>query len=264
VATGAAPAGGDRLAPWLRRPDRAGLLTDFDGTLSPIVDDPSAAAPLAGAARTLARLARRYAQVAVVSGRPVAYLAQRLGTTSGLILVGLYGLERIKDGVVEELPEAGRWRSVVDRVATAAEQASPAGVHIERKGLSVVLHTRTAPETSHWVEIWAARAAGATGLVAHPGKRSIELRPPVKADKGTVVEELAQGLDAVCFLGDDRGDLPAFAALGRLAHRGIHTLAVAVESDESPPELLDAADLVVAGPQGALAFLEALAGDSRC
>jgi trehalose 6-phosphate phosphatase len=260
VASGAALTGDDRLAPWLRRPDRAGLLTDFDGTLSPIVDDPATAAPLPGAAHTLARLARRYAQVAVISGRPVAYLAHRLGTASGLVLVGLYGLERIKDGVVEELPEAGRWRAVVDRVATAAEQASPSGVHIERKGLSVVLHTRTAPQASHWVEIWTARAAGATGLVAHPGRRSIELRPPVAADKGTVVDELAQGLDAVCFIGDDRGDLPAFAALDRLSHRGIHTLAVAVDSDESPPELLAAADLVVPGPPGALAFLQALAG----
>ncbi len=39
---------------------------------------------------------------------------------------------------------------------------------------------------------------------------SVELRPPVKTDKGTVVDELASGLGAACFFGDDLGDLPAF------------------------------------------------------
>ncbi len=45
---------------------------------------------------------------------------------------------------------------------------------------------------------------------------SWELRPPVPTDKGTVVTELAAGLAAVCFVGDDTGDLPAFEALRRL------------------------------------------------
>ncbi|HSS11457.1 MAG TPA: hypothetical protein VLL25_16350, partial [Acidimicrobiales bacterium] len=87
----------------------------------------------------------------------------------------------------------------------------------------------------------------------------VELRPPVEADKGTVVEELASGLDAVCFIGDDRGDLPAFAALARLAAEGRDTLAIAVNSDEAPTELLAAADVVVDGPSGVLDLLEALA-----
>ena len=42
-----------------------------------------------------------------------------------------------------------------------------------------------------------------------------------------------------------------------------HTVAVAVESAESPPELLRVADLLVAGPEGAHALVEYLArGDS--
>ena len=89
---------------------------------------------------------------------------------------------------------------------------------------------------------------------------SIELRPPLDTDKGTVVMELADGLEAVCYLGDDRGDMPAFAALARMSEAGRDVLAVAVRSDESPSELLVAADLVVEGPAGVLELLEALAG----
>jgi trehalose 6-phosphate phosphatase len=90
-------------------------------------------------------------------------------------------------------------------------------------------------------------------------KASVELHPPVAADKGTVVAAATAGLEAACFLGDDVGDLPAFAALERLRTAGLHGVCVAVRTAESPPELLDRADLVVEGPAGALDVLRRLA-----
>jgi trehalose 6-phosphate phosphatase len=87
---------------------------------------------------------------------------------------------------------------------------------------------------------------------------SVELHPPVAVDKGTVVEELASGLAAVCFVGDDIGDLPAFDALDRLAARGLSTLRVAVGTSESVSEIVERADVLVDGPSGALAFLRSL------
>ena len=96
--------------------------------------------------------------------------------------------------------------------------------------------------------------------MAHPGKMSVELRPPVQTDKGTVIAELGAQLDAVCFIGDDRGDLPGFEELRRLRSSGKSTLAVAVAGPETPPEVLDAADVVVEGPEGVIGLLEALAG----
>ena len=109
------------------------------------------------------------------------------------------------------------------------------------------------------MERFAARQAAERAVVAHPGKMSVELRPPVATDKGTVVAELSAGLRAVCFIGDDVGDLPAFAALARLhSGGGMSTLAVAVAADETPRQLLDAADLVVAGPVGVARLLDEL------
>jgi trehalose 6-phosphate phosphatase len=246
------------LGPWRQEPGTAGVLTDFDGTLSPIVDDPEQALPLAGAADTLARLARRYRTVAVISGRPVAYLMDRLGPPPGVALVGLYGLEKGGLDQVIPLPEADRWRPCVDQVATAAEREAPPGVYVERKGLTVGLHVRRAPQHAAWVDAWAAEQASRTGLVVHHGKMALELVPPVDRDKGRVVTELADGLRAVCYLGDDLGDLPAFDALSRLAATGVATLTVAVRSNESPAPLLAQADVIVEGPAGALAFLQQL------
>jgi trehalose 6-phosphate phosphatase len=87
---------------------------------------------------------------------------------------------------------------------------------------------------------------------------SFELHPPINADKGTAMLELAHDLDAVCYLGDDVGDLQAFAALDVLADKGATTARVAVDSGEAPGELLERADLVVDGPAGALDFLRRL------
>ncbi|HEX3425945.1 MAG TPA: trehalose-phosphatase [Acidimicrobiales bacterium] len=239
------------------------MLSDFDGTLAPIVEDPEAARPLPGVRDTLQALARRYQRVAVVSGRPVSYLTAHLGAPEGVVLVGLYGLEKGAANGVEILPAARRWRPAVDQVAAAAEREAPPGVYVERKGLSVGLHVRRAPQYAGWVEAWSEQQAAATGLVKHRGKQAVELVPPVATDKGRVVAELARGLTAVCYLGDDLGDVPAFVALHRLAASGVSTLAVAVRSSETPPELLAQADATVDGPPGALALLRRLQSDSR-
>lgn len=246
------------LEPFRAAPATAAVMLDFDGTLAPIVDDPARAVPVDGAVEVLAALAGRLGVVAVVSGRPAAYLAERLHGASGVVLAGLYGLERVVGGRIVESPEAARWGREAGALADRAQTEAPAGVLVERKGPVVALHVRTAPEHQGWIDHFAQREADATGMVAHPGRMSVELRPPSGGDKGAVVAELGAGLSAVSFFGDDRGDLPAFAALGELRGRGATTLAVAVDSPEAPPELLAAADVVVDGPPAVLAGLRTL------
>ena len=245
------------LAPFLERPDRSGITSDFDGTLAEIVDDPADAEPVAGVFEVLETLATRYGRVAVVSGRPVAFLSKHL--PESLLLSGLYGLEVVDHGRHADHPSAGTWREVVDDVASTSTSRGPAGMRVEGKGLSVTLHFREHPEAEADVRAWAQRQAARSGLDVRPARMSFELHPPVSADKGTALASVAQGLEAICFLGDDVGDLPAFDTLDRLAKDGVHTLRVGVQSSEAPAELLDRADLVVAGPPGALQVLRALA-----
>ncbi|MBV8961395.1 MAG: trehalose-phosphatase [Actinobacteria bacterium] len=248
------------LDPLVAHPDRAGVVTDFDGTLSPIVLDPAAARPLPDAPAVLARLGAKYARVGVVSGRPAAFLLDRLGPLEGVRLIGLYGLEWADGPTVVEHPDVARFRAVMDDAVRAAEEAAPAGVTVEPKGLSVTLHVREVPTLGDWALQWAKLEADRLGLAVHPARKSVELRPPVPIDKGSVVEELLEGLHAGCFVGDDLGDLPAFDALDRLEGRGLLGVRVAVRSAEAPPELLRRADVTLDGPDGALALLSDLAG----
>jgi len=253
------------LAVLLDDPGASAVLTDFDGTLAPIVMDPATAYPLPEAPGVLAALARRYAVVAVVSGRPAAFLAQRLAAAGPTVrLFGLYGLEWVEDGVVQRAREVEPWRGPAAEVVEAARAEFAEGaVGIEDKGASVTLHWRQAPEEGERAWAFARAWAQRTGLILQPGRMAVEFRPPVGIDKGAVVERLARGCAAACFAGDDAGDLAAFAALDRLAAAGTRAVRLAVTDEDTPPELVTAADMVARGPAEALDLLSALAARGR-
>lgn len=239
------------------------VISDFDGTLSPIVVDHAAARPLPGAVDTLLALCRTYGRVAVVSGRPAAFLAEHLELVPplppALRVTGLYGLEWLgADAQVQVAAGAEPWREVVETAAARAEAGRPRGVGVERKGLSVTLHWRQHPEGERWARGFASSAADGLGLAVHAARRSVELRPPLAVDKGTAVADLAAGFAAACYLGDDLGDLPAFAALDDLRGAGARTVKIVARSDEVPAEVVAAADLVLDGPEAALEFLREL------
>lgn len=209
----------------------------------------------------LADLAARYRTVGAVSGRPVAFLAERL--PPALVLSGLYGLESLAGGERRDHPEADRWRPIVAaavaRAEAAAELAELQGLRVEPKGLSLTLHYRGRPELAELVDGVAQGLAGAFGLEARPAKMSVELHPPIDSDKGTAVAALAAGASAVLYAGDDHGDLAAFDALDDLARHGVATVRVAVGGGELPAVVADRADLVVPSPAHLVALLTPLA-----
>lgn len=225
--------------------------------MSPIVDDPAAARPLPDAARALRALTADLALVAVVSGRPVEFLRDRIGAP-GLVLVGQYGMERIVDGQVAVDPRVEPYLGAVAAAASEAERTWPE-LLVERKGaLAFTVHWRNAPNHEPPPEGLSALAAR-HGLLTQPGRKACELRPPVDIDKGTAVEDLIAPLTGgVAFAGDDRGDLAAFDALDRWAamrgRAGTGAL-IAVRSSEAPLELLERADVVVDDATGLAALL---------
>ena len=240
------------LLPLTRDPGRSALCLDFDGTLSAIVTDPVGAQPWPGVPILLARLAARFALVAVVSGRPTDFLHEVLDSPPGVTLIGLYGLGRVG-------PDARPWEPVIADAVARARAEAPAGVYVEPKGLTVTLHWRNAPEAGPWAHSFAAREEEERGLRVYPGRMSLELRPPLDVDKGTVVRSLVEGMRAVAVFGDDLGDLPAFDAAAELGAQGVAVARVAVVDAESDVRVAASADLVVDGPAGAVTLLEALA-----
>jgi trehalose 6-phosphate phosphatase len=249
-------------------PARTGISVDFDGTLAEIVPVPEEARPLSGATEVLRLLAARFAVMAVVSGRPVSFLADRLSVSTPdnrIQLFGEYGLEcRLADGSVSRDPAVEHYLADVAAALREARASAKEGVHVEEKGISLTLNWRRATRYADDTLELADRLAARHALALRRGKMAVELIPRVGRDKGTVVAELFAGLAAGCVLGDDLADLPAFAAAEAIAReRPFEAVRVVAMSGEVPPELVAAADLSVEGPAGALSFLRALAAGVR-
>ncbi len=230
---------------------KAGIILDFDGTLSPIAPRPDLARPVEGAREALGALVGRYAVIAVVTGRPAEDVAELLGV-QGVRYEGVYGIEDAARNLAAALlPRIER--------AAAVEPAA----WVEDKGVSVAVHYRQAadPERARARLLSGLEAiAGEAGLSVVTGKMVLELVPAGRPMKGGTVERVAREarLEAVLYAGDDTADLEAFRALDSLAEQGIATVRVAVRGAGTPPELVEAADVVVDGPPALVGLLTGL------
>jgi len=258
-------AGQAGLAALLADPARALIALDFDGTLAPIIEDPTQSRPLPQSAAALRALAPVIGTLAVITGRPATAAVEygSLDQIPGIIVLGQYGRQRWQDGELNSPPPPPGLsvaRGQLPEVLAAAR--APAGTWVEDKGDALAVHTRRTADPQGTLELLRApllRLAARTGLRADPGRLVIELRPE-GADKGQTLHDLAaeSSRSAVLFAGDDLGDRPAFEAIRHLQSAGQPALAVCSRSAEVP-ELAAEADLAVDGPEGIATFLAALA-----
>lgn len=204
------------------------FLLDFDGTLAPIRRDPEKVELSEYGRRALKKAAHTEGiSVAVISGRSASDIRKRIGI-SGIKYVGNHGFEI-------DMPEADdAVRSAKSRKKTIAAIAVRLlkdcgdinGVIVENKGITLSMHYRMA-------SLQGARKAqdifnritgpyvssGKTEVTA--GKKVLEVRPPVKWDKGLAAlalirgksKEIGEGVFPV-YAGDDVTDESAFGAIG--------------------------------------------------
>lgn len=189
---------------------------DYDGTLSPIVADPTQARPLPGAAALLRRLAELPATtVAVISGRALRDLAAMSRLPIEIELVGSHGAE-FDLSAFATLDQTRTALLAKVRAACQEAIAPVRGTQLEIKPASVTVHVRgaeagegrqvlmqLADTVAHWPDIHTTH-----------GKMIIEFSV-VAADKGAALQKLRadNSATAALFIGDDVTDETAFARL---------------------------------------------------
>lgn len=256
------------LEPLRAEPARTAILTDFDGTLAPIVEHTEDASLPDGARELLIRLTERYALVGAVSGRRTADVRALIGLDT-IAYAGNHGLELVMPGDREVSPDpslAGRENDAAEFVVTVdAERLDEAGLRIEDKGPIQAIHWRGVADEA--AAEAAARViavdAGRAGLEPRWGRKVLELRPVGGGGKDAAVASLlaGDGLDRAVYAGDDRTDVDAFRRLGELREAGelVAAVRVGVLSAEGPPEIGEEADVTVDDPAGWLEMLAWLA-----
>jgi trehalose 6-phosphate phosphatase len=185
---------------------------DFDGTLAPIRPRPDDVHVSATIALRLDKLAR-VRPVAIVTGRQIADVRERLGFTPSWI-IGNHGAEDEGD-----LDAASRAHDALDalreRVRARADGLAGAGVLVEDKGQSLALHFRTAPDRAAASAMIEDVLAGFTStLHVFGGKLVYNAVAADAPDKAVAVQRLIEraGAHAAFFAGDDVNDEPVFAA----------------------------------------------------
>ena len=251
----------EALDPLRHDPARAAILLDIDGTLSPIVEEPSEAHVSEGTRQLLIEISRRYGVVACVSGRRASE-ARAMVSIGTISYLGSHGAELLRAGWTTPVldPRLEGWRRRIQEFGAAADtpQLRRHRIRLEDKGAIVAFHWRGARDevAARTAIDEVAAQAEAAGLKTHWGRKVLEVRPPVQIDKGAGIANLLADVDAdvdaALYVGDDVTDLDAFDRLGRLLAEGrlSHVVRVGVRSDEGPQEIVSQADIVVDGTAG--------------
>ena len=255
------------MRPLKANPERSAVLLDVDGVLAPIVQHPDDAHMPESTRRPLIEVARRYGVVACVSGRRASD-ARRIVSLGSIAYLGSHGSEVLMPGAIA--PQLDRelqaWTRRVQNFAHEhfTEDLRKMRVRLEDKEAIAALHWRGVPdeeEAQAAIEDVAA-AAERAGFTSHWGRKVLEIRPPVRIDKGAGIINLLRDRDlaAALYVGDDTTDLDAFRGLTELVEgdRLGTAVRVGVRSEEGPSALAREADIMVDGTDGVRGLLQAL------
>ncbi len=192
------------------------VASDYDGTIAPIVSDPTKAYPhreSVSALRALAGLTGTTA--AVISGRALRDLAALSRLPVEVQLIGSHGSE-FDVGFVHAIDNDAKQllREVQTALSRIAE--SNPGAAVEVKPASVALHVRNAAAEVGRRALQQALQGPASwvGVQVTEGKAVIELAV-VQTDKGAALDIIRhqEGASAAVFFGDDVTDEKAFSRL---------------------------------------------------
>lgn len=195
------------------------ISSDFDGTLCPIAETPQEVRVAPAMLEVLRHLtASPRITVAVVSGRALANLKSRLPLNT--VMAGNHGLEIAGGGLRFVHRAALAFRPELTAAGAELAQALGAwpGAWVEDKRLSLTVHYRCVDRRCHRSLLMAARRAVvpfAPRFALRADKLALEVRPKIPWDKGCALAYIQQHMgpfDATIYLGDSRGDEPAFRA----------------------------------------------------
>ena len=212
----------------LREARRILLMSDYDGTLTPIVEKPELAELSPGVKELLRSLShQRGFTVAIISGRAIADIKAKVGI-KGIIYAGNHGLEIEGPGISFVNPIAHEFRPIINVIHYVLTRAlgKIRGIFIENKGLTISVHYRNVEQANiDEVHSIVQRLSGSVEAAGKaritPGKKVYEVKPAVNWDKGKAIKLLMRrygkggrrsGLFPI-YMGDDLTDEDGFRVI---------------------------------------------------
>ena len=204
------------------------LFLDYDGTLVPIVQNPDNAI-MPQKIKTILRCLSKSPNLrrAIISGRALKDIKNKIGM-EGLIYAGNHGLEIETPKIKFKVPVSIRYVVTLKKIKTILRKklSKIKGAIVEDKGLTLSVHYRLVEAKDAWAVKTVFHEVLAYYIVSNkvkirPGKKVLEIRPPLEWDKGKMVLWLLARLKFILgeepyipiYIGDDMTDEDAFRVL---------------------------------------------------
>lgn len=199
------------------------LMTDYDGTLTPIVERPKDA-ELSESMRELLDQLTNFCPVGIISGRALDDLKSRI-KLEGVYYSGNHGYEISGPEISFVKEEAEKAKDAIEKICQAIEKESNSieGILVENKEFTASVHYRLVSEESvPKVEQIVKKVVGPHEqdrvVRLNRGKKVFEVKPDLDWDKGKAVSLLIEKADideeaTPIYLGDDVTDEDAFSVL---------------------------------------------------
>ncbi|HHT9136213.1 MAG TPA: trehalose-phosphatase [Candidatus Wunengus sp. YC60] len=205
------------------------LLTDFDGTLTPIRKHPD----LAALSEEIRQILINFSQdkaifLGIITGRSLKQI-KKLVQIQDILYVANHGIELEGPGIRSTCPEAKKARSTLWHIYIKLFKSLRhiEGIYVEDKGLSISLHYRTVKKRGDVEQVGRILHAvtkpflDRNMLLLHTGKMVYEIRPPVKWNKASTIQWLLTHYfpsecsenSLLIYLGDDKADIEVFDSL---------------------------------------------------
>jgi trehalose 6-phosphate phosphatase len=186
------------------------LVFDYDGTLSPIVADPSEAHMRLETRELLAAVARLY-PVAILSGRSRHEVMKFVDGIRVLDVIGNHGLEVFGAALGSAVGKVREWRQELEERLEGL-----AGVVLEDKRCSLAVHYRGSTDPAAARQVIRRVASDLEGARLIGGKQVVNIVIANAPDKGAALRRLRERLASppTVFVGDDETDEDAFILSG--------------------------------------------------
>ncbi|MCD6599814.1 MAG: trehalose-phosphatase [Dehalococcoidia bacterium] len=257
----------DAIATKIKETEHILLLSDYDGTLTPIVEKPELANLSSQVKEYLRRLAGNSCMtLGIVSGRTLRDLRERIGVDN-ITYVGNHGLEIEGPDFSFVNPVAREAEPFLHSLSEELSQALVMikGARVDNKGLTLSLHYRLVDEVQLGEVDRIFHRIVAPSLISDkiritPSKKAYDIRPAVDWGKGRAIEFIVQRLNKklakgnkllVIFLGDDVTDYDGFYVVNQ--NKGI---SIFVGEESAEPEV----SYFLRSPNEVYQFLSMLGG----
>jgi len=204
------------------------LFLDYDGTLTPIAQSPDKAIIPREAMETLRALSKNpNCKVAIISGRALKDIKNKIGLER-MIYAGNHGMEIDGPKIKFKIPVSMGYMTILKKIKAILKKklSKIKGAIIEDKGLTLSVHYRLVDAKDAWLVKTIFHETLAYYIVSdkikiRPGKKVLEIRPPLEWDKGKIVLWLLARRKFILneepcipiYIGDDITDEDAFRVL---------------------------------------------------